>query len=206
LSAAIYSVDEHFSELFNLNVIAGRNFSSDYSVDTKEAAILNETAIERLGIPSPQEAIGSLVEIKRTGATHQVIGVVEDFQFDFLWNPISPMIMLNNPTGYRVANIHLAQAKQAAILQNLESVWKQLEPVVPFNYRYYQDEIDAVYTDFRELVFLGMPGSISDPDRLFWYVGYVSLRYPGAHERDWCSESFWRQCKRCSATVHHRFC
>jgi putative ABC transport system permease protein len=67
-------------------------------------------------------------------------------------NPVLRKFQQNQ--AYRVANVHLAQSNQAAILENLESVWKQLEPVVPFNYRFYQDEIDAVYTDFMELVFL----------------------------------------------------
>ena len=154
LSASIYSVDESFNKNFKLNLIAGRNFSSDYAVDTLEAAILNETAVQKLGIGSPREAIDTFIEIKRTGHNYQIVGVVEDFQFDFLWNPISPMIMLNNPSGYRIMNIHLAESNQATTLQNLERIWKQIEPVAPFNYRYYQNEIDTVYTDFRELVFL----------------------------------------------------
>lgn len=154
LSASIYSVDESFNENFKLDLIVGRNFSSEYAVDTLGAAILNETAVQKLGLRSPREAIDTFVEIKTTGANYQIVGVVEDFQFDFLWNPISPMIMLNNPSGYRVVNIHLVESNQATTLQNLERIWKQIEPVAPFNYRYYQDEIDSVYTDFRELVFL----------------------------------------------------
>lgn len=154
LSAAFYSVDEFFNEQFELSIIAGRNFSSNYAVDTLQSAILNETAIQRLGIDSPQDAINTFVEFKTTGEMYQIVGVVEDFQFDFLWNPISPMIMLNNPSGYRFINIHLSESNQASALQNLENVWKKIEPIAPFNYRYYQDEIDSVYTDFRELVFL----------------------------------------------------
>ncbi|MDX1637224.1 MAG: FtsX-like permease family protein [Balneolaceae bacterium] len=85
-------------------------------------------------------------------ARYEVIGVIRDFHFDFLWNPISPLVLKNDPSEFRVANIRLAPGEQKPILAKLEEIWSRITEVAPFAYDFYSEQIAEVYHDFRELV------------------------------------------------------
>ena len=62
LMMATLHVDEHFLDVMGIEVLAGRNFSSDWSTDTTSAYLLNETAVRSLGWGSPIDAIGRQFE------------------------------------------------------------------------------------------------------------------------------------------------
>lgn len=152
LEASIYSVDEHFMDNLGLTVVAGRNFSSEYATDSARAVIINELAVQRFGFESSADAVVKLLNLEGIETDMQVVGVVEDFQFDFLWNPISPLVLRSNPSEFQIVNIRLGTGNPKAVLKNLEAIWQNYEPVAPLDYQYYTDEIDNVYADFEELV------------------------------------------------------
>ena len=96
-------VDEDFVNTVGLQIIAGRNFSTQ---DIKDASnddyqknsyhfILNESAAKQLGW-TPQEAIGKKMFLgnERPGI---VVGVVKDFHFESLHTPIKPFILFPEP-------------------------------------------------------------------------------------------------------------
>ena len=73
-------VDENFIPLFNIKVLAGRNF---VSTDRGRVIILSETAIRNMGFNSPSEAIGAMVKVESYGPNlvdMEIIGVVNDYQ------------------------------------------------------------------------------------------------------------------------------
>jgi len=72
----IVGVDYDFVDVFNLDIVEGRNFSKDFPAD-KDALILNETAVETMGFNSNEEAIGELVDY--WGELYPIIGVMADY-------------------------------------------------------------------------------------------------------------------------------
>ena len=75
--------------------MAGRNFSASLSGDTK-GILINQLACSLLDFQSPAEAIGKTVDMG--GGQHfEVIGVVKDFYYYSLKNPVYPIIMNYNP-------------------------------------------------------------------------------------------------------------
>ena len=75
-----YSVDPEFIREFGISLLAGRNFSDDYSTDIKNAAILNEKAVQILGFQTPENALGKIFTLE-DGTDISVIGIVKDFYF-----------------------------------------------------------------------------------------------------------------------------
>ncbi|GAH78609.1 unnamed protein product, partial [marine sediment metagenome] len=51
-------VEHDFFKTYGMKIVAGRDFSIDYPTDENEAFILNETAVRRLGLKSPEDAVG----------------------------------------------------------------------------------------------------------------------------------------------------
>jgi putative ABC transport system permease protein len=152
VSVSTYSVDTQFLENFDVDLVAGRNFSPEFATDSTQAVMINETAAARLGYEVPNEAIGKFLSLRKSRSTFQIIGVVKDFQFDFLWEPISPLVLRYHPSEFRTASIRLEAGNHKNTLANLEMVWEDHEAIAPFNYRYYHRQIENVYNDFKELV------------------------------------------------------
>ncbi|HEX5170949.1 MAG TPA: ABC transporter permease [Cyclobacteriaceae bacterium] len=72
--------DENFIMFYELELLAGRNFQKDEKPDV---VLLSKHAIERLGFDSPEEAIGSLVEVNNYSEPFtraEIIGVFRDYR------------------------------------------------------------------------------------------------------------------------------
>ena len=110
--------------------------------------LLNETAAKELGWTS-KEAVGKVLfmDASRPGI---VKGVVKDFNFQSLHNPIKGLVLFTGMRGYnllvRVTGEHLPQT-----LSFLESKWKQLEPEIPYEARFLEEDYNAIYTSEQRL-------------------------------------------------------
>jgi putative ABC transport system permease protein len=72
--------DENFLGFYDLELLAGRNFQKDEKPDV---VLLSKHAVERLGFHSPEEAIGSFVEVNNYSEPFtraEVIGVFADYR------------------------------------------------------------------------------------------------------------------------------
>ena len=78
-----------------MKVIAGRNFSKSAGTDFLNAFIINESAVRAYGWKTPENAIGkSFIRGKQSdGKKGHIIGVVKDFDFNSLNNPMEPLVM-----------------------------------------------------------------------------------------------------------------
>lgn len=134
----------------------GRYFSRDFPSDSA-AVVLNETAVRQLQLEDP---IGQ--KMKYLGACNvctsefTIIGVVEDFNTASLHNPINPFgIFLYHDKNYQIANNHLtvriAPGKIAAVVDLLESEWKNYAPGTPLQYSFLDQDFDAMFQWERQL-------------------------------------------------------
>jgi putative ABC transport system permease protein len=72
--------DESFLAFYALKLLAGRNFQRD---EKPNVVLLSRQAVKRLGFPSPEEAVGNLVEVNNYSepfTTAEIIGVFEDYR------------------------------------------------------------------------------------------------------------------------------
>lgn len=105
-------VDINFIKAFDLQIQSGRDFSEEYGDDNGDKIILNEKALEYLGITNPMTTIvqipdnfGNMIEAK-------VIGVVKNFNFRTLHKELDPCILIVNTFSFsniavRLKNINI---------------------------------------------------------------------------------------------------
>ena len=104
--------------------------------------LLNETAARELGW-TPQEAVGKrmFMDDSRPGF---VKGVVKDFNFHSLHNPIKGLVLFPAMRAdrllVRISGEHLPQT-----LAFLESKWRELEPEIPFGVHFLDEDYNRVY-------------------------------------------------------------
>ncbi|GEP97026.1 ABC transporter permease [Chitinophaga cymbidii] len=133
----LYFVDFDYIRQFGIAMAAGRSFSRDFSTDSTRAMLLNEAAVKMLGFASPQQAIGK--RFRQWGAEGTVIGVIKDFHFHALQQPIKPLSMRFSPEYFHLVSVNIAPENRPATIAAIEKLWKEMIPARPFNY-YFIDE------------------------------------------------------------------
>ncbi len=154
-----HSVDFDFMETYNIKTLKGRAFSEEFPSDTANppenedeigtgAIMLNESATKKMGFGSPEEAIGQMVRasIFRAGdADMTIIGVIPDIYFRSIKFGIRPSVYFRRTDRFRNATIKFTTNDTAALIEQVEQVWNEVAPMVPYRYEFVNELIDAQY-------------------------------------------------------------
>jgi putative ABC transport system permease protein len=142
-----YEADANYLETYQFQLAQGRNFSTVAGADIQKV-ILNQKAAEILGIT--QNPIGQLI-VKNQGAddeaTLEVIGVVEDFNFESFRNEIKPLVIEYLQDYYLrdYISVRLQAGDMKSAVEELETGWKSYEPRVPMNYTFLDEDFGKMY-------------------------------------------------------------
>ncbi|MFY0627578.1 MAG: ABC transporter permease [Reichenbachiella sp.] len=88
------TVDKHFVNVLDLDVVAGRNIGDFNSDQWGKAALINETLARSLGNKTPAHALNKKVKLP-IGMDATVVGVVKDFHVRGLQSEINPLLLVN---------------------------------------------------------------------------------------------------------------
>lgn len=133
----IYEIDEDFVPTYNMNIIAGRNFSKDFPTDTTTALLVNESAARFYGYSNPEDIVGK--NFSQWGREGKVIGVVEDFNYVSLHNEVEPLTLRYSIWwATEKFSVRLKSRDLGGVLTELEALWKDAVPYYPFN-SYFND-------------------------------------------------------------------
>ncbi len=149
-----FEVDEDFIEnTFRMKLIHGRNFSKAFGRDTG-AVIINETLRKRLGWAKPLTKSFSYNDTFSDSSSLHVIGVVEDFHFRSLHESIEPIMihLLQGDPTYLV--IRLQAGSRDYTIKNIDNIWSELFPDLPFDYEYIGESFDGLYSYEKRLSLL----------------------------------------------------
>ncbi|MEP6949771.1 MAG: ABC transporter permease [Ginsengibacter sp.] len=141
------AADYDFIPTYGVHVVAGRNFSRAYSMDTTNF-ILNEAAIKAIGWKSPQDAVGK--DFKYDSRQGHVIGVIGDFHFESLRQKIVPIVLLNPPTTatdsyFNSLSVKVAGNNVTGALATLEKAWRKYLPEIPYEYTFLDEKFTKLY-------------------------------------------------------------
>ncbi|NGP77670.1 FtsX-like permease family protein [Balneolaceae bacterium YR4-1] len=153
-SSLALHVTYNFLEAYDINLIAGRTFSRYYPTDKKQAILINEEMVKRLGFEEPEDAIGELFyhelseeEVK----TLTVIGVTENFNYTSVKKEIKPLVIRlsegTRPILQTISNavVKLGPGGVNEGLKHLEEVWAEVNHIDPFQYSFQDEELDKIY-------------------------------------------------------------
>ena len=139
----LYFVDFDYLSEFKIKMAAGRGFSREFGTDTTQAMVLNEAAVKMFGYASPQQAVGR--RFKQWGREGKIIGVVRDFHFRSLQQPIKPLSMRIEPGGCNLVSANISAANLPATISTIENKWKAAMPNRPFSYFFLDEFFDKQY-------------------------------------------------------------
>jgi putative ABC transport system permease protein len=135
-------VDGNFIPTYKITILAGRNFNKNISSDS--GFILNESAVYKIGWKSPEEAIGRVIQYGRQKG--DVVGVVKDFHYESLHNPISPILMNYDPVSFNLVSIRINPSELNKIITFIEKTWNEYNASdTPFSYEFLNDRYNKLY-------------------------------------------------------------
>ncbi|HEX8532162.1 MAG TPA: FtsX-like permease family protein, partial [Cytophagales bacterium] len=152
--AALLQADEQFVGNLGLTLIAGRNLPP---ADTAASRfiLVNRAAVRAFGYAHPAAIVGQELEVEWNQEALRVVGVVEDFRFRLLFtdNEVGPLVLRNHPGDFRYVNVQLAAgADPRGTVARLARAWKAIDPVHPFKYEFFDQELAATNQGILDVV------------------------------------------------------
>jgi len=136
-------VSHSFVDVFEMELLAGRNFDVNLASDSTESFILNESAVRAIGWESAESAIDRQFNYGiRRG---YVVGVLKDFHFESLHQPISPMVFMIPQDRFSQVAIKMHPDHTNATMAYLQEEWTAIRPDEPFNSFFIEDRFQEQY-------------------------------------------------------------
>ncbi|REE05958.1 ABC transporter permease [Marinoscillum furvescens] len=177
LSVNYVATDEHFTDVFGLEIIHGRSFSKAFNESNN--IIVNRRLTQNLGFTTPEEALQHKLE--HYGQKFTIIGVMDDFTTSLSGNQYPFAILANNAPIYRDSNyeltLNLSREVQpeelTTLLQTLEAQWQATNPKAPFSYAFVDQEYMQLFS--QAIVFGKMLRALAILAVLIACLGLIGL-------------------------------
>ncbi|MFC1493318.1 ABC transporter permease [candidate division KSB1 bacterium] len=163
LNAFYYCADPEFINNFNIKLIAGRNFSNEFSTDIKKVIIVNEKTLQVFNLGSPNESIGKVLTLE-DGSEVTIIGVLKDFNFYAPDEPIPAMFLRYVPEDFKYANISYAEGKKDEIKSFLLDKWKKLDDLHSFRYLFFDEAKQDLKNEMSGIMTISA-----------WFCGFIII-------------------------------
>lgn len=152
-------VDKNYLEVHDFELVAGGTFPFDLKEGDSKFIIIDERLRERLGIRSPQDAIGEILH--RGDIPVEIVGVIENYQYTNISDEMEPSAFIHGGRdNFYLLNLVVKTNDMIEFMGKLESIWNQFDKVHPFRARFFDQQIEDSYADnkavFRVFTFLAI--------------------------------------------------
>ena len=153
VGSQIWRVDHDYIKTLGMDVIAGRDFTIEMSTDS-QAVIINQRMAQELGLQNP---LGE--RITNGGNTWEVVGVVQDFNYQSVKEVIRPLCLVlgNSPS---IISVKVKTENMQALTEAITSVWKQFLPSQAIRFSFLDESLARMYDDILRMVRIFLSFSI----------------------------------------------
>lgn len=163
--------DANFVDNMELELLAGQNFPNERASDERYI-LVNEEFLHVRHISNPIDALGKMYLVE--GMELEVIGVLKNFHFAPVQEPIKSFFLRTDASKYTYANVKITTRDLPSTLAAMEEVWNRLS-TRKFEAHLFDDEMEEMYYRFyRSLVkMIGFLGLIAIAITLLGLLGMV---------------------------------
>ena len=140
----VYNIDENYIPTMGMQLVAGRNFSKEFGADSTNV-IINETAVKVLGLG--EEPLGK--EVTTGGGAKTVIGIIKDFHFKSLHQPIDPLFMMYAPYGGLI--VKAKTADMSGLIADAQTLWNGFNTDEPFGFTLLDESYRQTYVTEQKM-------------------------------------------------------
>ncbi len=132
--------DYDYAKTLKMKMAEGRFFSKAFSSDVKGAYVVNETAVQTMGMKSP---VGKWFKLHENKGI--IVGVVKDFNFTSLHRKIEPLLMSISPEEYSYFLVRIKSESISEAINSMKTKWQKSTSGLPFEYGFMDERIDNLY-------------------------------------------------------------
>ncbi len=134
----ILGVGYDLIDMLGINVVEGRQYSREFGAEDSKL-IFNRAAIKAMGITDP---IGKTVNL--WGEDKQIIGIVEDFHFESLYEDVKPFFFRFGERRPHEILVKLQPGRERETLANLASFYRNYQGLA-FDYQFLDEDFQKMY-------------------------------------------------------------
>ncbi len=142
------TADYDFIDLYDIEIVEGRNFSRDFASDANGVFLVNEAAVKAADWESP---IGQTFT-PWNGQTGEIVGIMKDFHFHSLHSPIDPLFISLKPQAFFKISIKIKPTNIPVTIDFLKNTMKKFSPNYPFNCSFFDEVFDRAYHTEQRMV------------------------------------------------------
>ncbi len=144
-------VDYNYLETYGMTLASGRNFNESYTTD-QHACLVNEAAVKNFGITNIAET--RFIEPGDSGKINYmpILGVVKNFNFESLRNPIGPYIFRFQNSGMQwgYLTVRLSAGNYSRTISQIETLWKEYTANDPLQYYFVDEDFVQMYSQEKQ--------------------------------------------------------
>ncbi len=139
-----WRVDHDYAKTLGMKIIEGRDFSREMASDS-DAVVINQAMARELGLKDP---INKRITNRRM--TFNVIGVVQDFNFETLHSKVQPLCLVLGQNSNQIST-KVSSSDMAGTLKAIESLWHKFSPHQPIRYAFLDERFARMYDDILRM-------------------------------------------------------
>ena len=145
------NVEFDFPKTFRLEFLAGRDFQLG-NINDSSTVILNEAAVKALNQPLNKIMGSTLINRFDNNRLYRVIGVVKNFPFRSMHQPIEPLLLIPRLHEIdKITYVKLPVGKFQEKIAAIEKKWKAAFPGAGFDHWFLNDEFNRMYLSERTI-------------------------------------------------------
>jgi putative ABC transport system permease protein len=139
------AVDFDYTETMQIDMLAGRTFSKDYSTDLATDStgvfLINEEVVKIMGVDDP---VGTRFDF--LGLNGNIIGIMKNFHFQPVRNKIEPLALtVSDVRWFNSMIIRIESADVIKTMKEITETWNEILPQYPLEYHFVDEEYDRMY-------------------------------------------------------------
>ncbi len=139
--------DYNFIETAGIEMLEGRAFAPAHAADTSASIIMNEKAVQLLGMKPPY--VGQEVQWSATSdgepVYRRIVGITRNFHFASLREAVGPFAFILSPQQARNKYLRLETDDYQQTLASISAIWARLEPGRPFDHIFIDDNFGQLH-------------------------------------------------------------
>ena len=145
----IISIGAEFLEVFDLTLLAGRNFNPQQESDKGKTLLINEEASEMFGFANVDEAIGKVIFIG--SRRFEVIGVINNYHFRSLQYRLQPILYMHWYPDNPSCAIKINSQSMASTIEGIKTKWLETYPSNVFSWYFLDQKFEMQYASNKQL-------------------------------------------------------
>jgi len=144
-------IDYDYLDTYGMTLVSGRTFNESFTTD-RQACLINETAVKDFGITDIEKT--RFIQPGGSGRVNylQVLGVVKNFNFESLRNPIGPYLFLfkTDDMLFGYLSVKLSAQNYSKTISEIENKWKEFTANDPLQYYFVDADFEKMYIQEKQ--------------------------------------------------------